>query len=71
MEVAEFRWKILAKELIEINNKKKELEKKTNHQLRSNETVKYFIDLEKDLISLEKKYEESFSKFSINSNRVT
>lgn len=74
MEVAEFRWKILSKNLVELSGKKTELEKKKNESnsssKKSNETIKSFAELEKELDSLEKKFNDSFSKFSINTNRL-
>lgn len=72
MEVAEFRWKILAKSLSDLIARKTELEKKftDSNTYKSSETIKEFNEINREIESLETKYNESFSQMNINSNKV-
>ncbi|CAF0722879.1 unnamed protein product [Brachionus calyciflorus] len=77
IEIADFRLKILAKDIDGMNKQKSQLEQ--NYQSLSSGSsdskriTKFFNELsqfEKDLDSLETKFKEAFSKFDINSNEL-
>ena len=70
IEIAKFRFQILSKNLHELSARKRSLAREFQVSLNEKQLVKELVDLEKELLQLENKFNDDFSNINFDSLEV-